>query len=246
MRTAVQLYTLRNLTESFTSTATRVADAGFDRVEFAGLEASPAEIVSALEETDLSVAGAHVSIADLEERFEPLVERYEQIGCDRFVVPSYDVEAFESREGVEEAADRLSALAGRLADCGNELHYHNHTFEFADLGGETGFDRLIAETNDSVGIELDTGLVRHAGEDPVDLLDRYGDRVSLLHLTDTRPDSDGGLHADYGEGIVDLDACVEAGVRNDVDCVVAEHGTTEHPAETLVHAGETIGRLLAE
>lgn len=246
MRAGIQLYTLRNLTESFTSTARRVADAGFAGVEFAGLPEEPNMVSRALDEAGLAVAGAHVGIDDLETDYEPTVGAYEHAGCDRFVVPSYPREAFESRDGVDECAERLAALADRLAADSHELHYHNHSFEFVDLDGEDAFERLLDRTPDAVRIEVDTGLARHGGVDPVELIDRCGHRVSLLHLTDTRPDSDETKHADLGQGVVDLEGCVDAAARNEVEWVIAEHGSTADPPATLVRAGGTLDRLLAK
>ncbi|WP_114576401.1 sugar phosphate isomerase/epimerase [Saliphagus sp. LR7] len=239
MHTAVQLYTLRG--EGLEPAISRVGGAGFDGVEFAGLDGhAPAEVAELLDLHDLAVAGAHVSIDDLESDPEGVLESYGDLGCDRFVVPSHDPEAFESREGVEEAANRLSALADRLESEGATVHYHNHTFEFDRLEEKSAFDLLAEATDDRVGLEIDTGLAAHAGVDPLSLIERYADRLSLLHLTDTRAGSPDTHHVEYGTGEVDLDACLEAGREAGAEWVVAEHGTSADPPATVDRFAEVL------
>lgn len=234
MYTAVQLYTLRGIDGGLEAAIERVGEAGFDGVEFAGLGGrTPSEIADLLAEYDLAVAGAHVPIDQLEDDRGEILETYGELGCDRFVVPSYDPQEFESREGVERAADRLSTLAGRLESEGATVHYHNHTFEFASLGEESAFDLLAEESDDRVGLEIDTGLAAHAGVDPVDLIERYADRLSLLHLTDTRSGSADTHHVDYGAGEVALEACLGAGREAGAEWVIAEHGTSDDPSATV-------------
>lgn len=238
MHTAVQLYTLRE--EGVEAGIERVGGAGFDGVEFAGLDGrSPTDVADLLADQDLAVAGAHVPIEELEEGADVL-ETYGEVGCDRFVVPSYEPEAFESRAGVEEAADRLSALADRFARAGATVHYHNHTFEFEPLAGGTAFDLLAEATDDRVGLEIDTGLAAYAGADPVALIERCGDRLSLLHLTDTRSGSPDTHHVDYGTGEVDLEACLEAGRAAGAEWVVAEHGKSDDLQTTVERFAERL------
>ena len=110
MRLAVQLYTLRNLDESLPETIERLADTPYEGVQFADLGETPTDdLVPALDRAGLDVAGAHVGLDGIEEDPEGTVEDYDAIGCDQLVVPSYDREAFEAREGAE-AAERLDQL----------------------------------------------------------------------------------------------------------------------------------------
>lgn len=241
MRTAVQLYTLREIDGGLKAAIERVGEAGFDGVEFAGLNGqAPTDLAELLADYDLAVAGAHVPIEELEEECEAIADTYGELGCGRFVVPSYEPAAFRSREGIEEAADRLSALADRLDDVGATVHYHNHTFEFKPLEEATAFDLLAEETDDRVGLEIDTGLAAHAGADPLALIERYGDRLSLLHLTDTRSDSPNTHHVDYGAGEVDLEACLESGREAGAEWVIAEHGQSGDPPATLDRFAELL------
>ena len=246
MRTAIQLYTLRSLDEPLTATLERVGRTSLDGVEFAGLgRQDPSTLATLPDELDLEAVGAHVSLADLEESYDRTVDTYDKLGCPRLVVPSYAAEAFESREGVDEAAARLSTVGERLADDGFECHYHTHHFEFEPLGDGTAFDRLAARTAGAVAFELDTGLARHAGADPAALLDEYGERVSLVHLTDAPADPQGSLHADPGTGIVDLAGCAAAARGAGAEWLIGEHGGSTAPLETLERIDATLATLSA-
>ena len=244
MQTAIQLYTLRFLEEPLSRTLERVANTTLDGVEFAGFgDETPSALATQLDDLDLGVAGAHVSLSDLEESYEETAAAYDALGCEHIVVPSYPREEFETAEGVDEAARRLSTVAGRLETDGFSCHYHNHHFEFDTIDGETAFDRFAARADESVQFQIDTGLTRCADVDPVALIDRYGDRISLVHLTDTDPDSSDSLHAELGDGIVDLEACVDAARRNDVEWLIGEHGGATEPLSTLERFDDELHRL---
>jgi len=244
MRLAIQLYTLGDLDESLSETIPRLADTPYEGVQFAGFgDAIPEELAAALDDAGLDVAGAHVGADEIEDAYEETLDAYGTVGCEELVVPSYDREAFETGAGARAAGERLAGLADRLDDDGVGLHYHNHTFEFADLGEERAFD-VFAAAADGVGLEIDTGLANHAGADPVELLERYGDRVSLVHLTDSRPGSDDTLHMDLGTGEVDIEACVDAARDAGAEWIIFEHGLTDHPLDSAADAAETLEPLL--
>jgi sugar phosphate isomerase/epimerase len=277
MRLAIQLYTLRDLEEPLTATIERLGDTPFEGVEFAGLgNANPRELAAALSAAGLDVAGAHVGVDELDGEYEAVRDAYGALDCEALVVPSYDPEAFETAAGAREAGRRLSALAGRVAADGFELHYHNHAFEFggtddgSGAGEESGagatgdgsrgdttgdgsrgdatgdgsaFDAFV-DAASGVGIEVDTGLAHHAGIDPVDLIERYGDRVSLVHLTDSRRGTEETSHVDPGEGDVDLRACIDAAERSGAEWAIFEHGLTGEPEASLTRAAERLPPLV--
>jgi sugar phosphate isomerase/epimerase len=245
VRLGVQLYTLRDCEQSFPELVDRIAEAGYDGVQFAdGFHSLDDDVATVLDDAGLDVAGAHIGLEDVEDdlaSFEP----YWENGCTEFVVPSYDDEAFQSREGAEEAGQRLAALADDLADDGLGVHYHNHTFEFTPLGGgETTFD-AFAEAAEGVRLEIDTGLANHGGEDPVALLERYGDRVDLVHFTDSRPDDDDAPHADIGTGCVDVEGCIAAAEAAGAEWTIFEHGLTDNPIASMNAAARTLRPLLS-
>lgn len=242
MRIGIQLYTLRNVYGSLSETIQRIGQTPFEGVEFAGLgNASPTDVASALDSASLDVAGAHVSIDEFDD-YQGMLATYETIGCKNFVIPSYEHEAFETEEGVRKAGHHLSGFADCLADNGASLHYHNHTFEFTALDGETAFD-IFADAAEGVGLEIDTGLASYASVDPISLLERYGDRVTSVHLTDTQSGSDDTLHVDLGTGEVPLRDCVDACADVGVDWLLFEHGLTNDPIASMEAAADAMDMM---
>ena len=246
MRIGIQLYTLRNLDDPLTDTIRRVADLGFEGVEFAGFgEHSPTEIADVLEETGLAATGAHETIDAIEDGGPELREQYATVGCRDLIVPTYDGEAFTTEVGARDAGRRLSAAASNLATDDVTLHYHNHTFEFTELADGTAFDAFAAAAED-VRLEIDTGLANHAGVDPIELLERYGDRVTLVHLTDSEHASDDPQtkHMDLGTGDLDIPACVEAAREADAEWITYENGLTDDPVTSVEAAAATLSELV--
>ncbi len=236
---AIQLYTLRGLDVPVTELLERVADAGFDGVEYAFRvpEADPEAVQDALAETRLRVPAAHVSVEELEADPEAVADRYGDLRAERLVVPSVDEGSFADEETVMETAERLETLADRLDEHDVPLLYHNHAAEFTELAGGIAFDTLVAETQ-TLDFELDVGLAAAAGADPADLIETYGGRVDLLHCTDTDLDGPEPTHVSFGEGDVDYDAVFDAADDAGVEWYVYENGSTDDPATELVHAGE--------
>lgn len=234
MRTAINLYTVRELDGTMDEIVERVADAGYDGVQFSGgLRGASAESVrETLDDLDLAATQPHVGIDQLEDDLAGTVATYaETLGCSGAVVPHLDEANFASAEAVDGAAARLSALSDRLADVDWRLHYHNHAFEFADLDGETAFDRLVERTDDAVGLELDVGWTLAGGEDPADLLGRLGGRLDLVHMKDVHAESE--TPREIGEGDVDMQACADAARNVGADWLVYEHDTPEDPATSI-------------
>lgn len=242
MRTAIQLYTLRNLDRPLPDLLELVGETDFDGVEFAGLDSTDSgTVATALSEAGLSVAGAHVPFEELTDDFEATVETYRAVGCETLVVPFLDADHFASEAAVAETAERLDDLARRLLAQDLRLCYHNHDHEFASLDEGDAFDRLVAET-ETVAFELDVGWVRAAGRDPVALLDELAGRVPLVHFKDVHADRRGPT--ELGEGDLDLDACARAAERAGAEWAIYEHDEPDEPEASLFHGAELLDSLL--
>jgi sugar phosphate isomerase/epimerase len=239
VHTAIQLWTLRNVDEPLPETIARVGEAGYDGVELAGLDGhEPATIRDALDDAGLDVAGAHVGMDELAdgERTET-VATYRELGCEHLIVPHLGAEQFATRAAVEATADDLDALATTLAADDIAFSYHNHDHEFVDIGGETAFDVLAAETT-AVGFELDIAWVLAGGQDPVAYVERLADRIDLLHVTDHHLDS--GDHAEVGDGDVDVPGCIDAATG--AEWLVYEHDEPDDPLASMHHGAEYLAQ----
>ncbi|MFC6962814.1 sugar phosphate isomerase/epimerase family protein [Halocatena marina] len=232
-KTAINLYSVRELDEPLLEILDRVADAGYDGVQFSGglEEVDPTEIVAALDETGLEPTGAHVDIGELEEDLGEAYELYDEtLGCASAVVPYLDESHFDSEAAVERTAERIAALSADASEFNWPIHYHNHAHEFVDFGDETAFERF-AELAPRVGIELDVGWALVGGSDPVELLSRYGDRINMVHMKDM--DAEMEEFREIGDGDVDMQACADAADEADVEWLIYEHDEPEDPRASI-------------
>ena len=239
---AINLYSVRALDEPLFKTIDRVADAGYDGVQFSGgLDSNdPADVRDRLDDHGLDAVGPHVGVGELESDPDATAGTYRDLGTSALVVPYLDPDAFESRETVEATADRLSKVAEDFDSRGFDLHYHNHDHEFVALDGRTAFERLF-DAAPGLGAEIDVGWVATAGHDPEALLREYGDRLSLVHMKDMHTSE--GAFAEIGEGDVDMAACADAAHDVDADWLIYEHDDPENPVESIETGASFLGSL---
>lgn len=238
MRVGIQPFTIRTINEPLPSKLQRVARAGYEGVEL-GVEDAGDAVADALAETDLGVASVSANLADLERDPTGAVEACEALGCERVLITWLGEDHWESRDAVEDTAATLDGLADDLAERGLELHYHNHDHEFTDLGETTGYEHFVDAT-DAVNLELDLGWAGTAGADPVALLDRIGERVSLVHVKDMAFAD--GEFVTFGEGDLDVAAAVETARDNDVAWLIFENDEPTDPVAEPAHASLLLDR----
>ncbi|WP_235271307.1 sugar phosphate isomerase/epimerase [Halorubrum saccharovorum] len=107
-------------------TIRRVANAGFEGVEFAGrfLEADPYAVREALDETGVEPVAVHADLREMEGDLESLADRCHRVGCDHLVIPHLGAGYFRTTTHADALARRLDALANRLDSHGLRLSYH--------------------------------------------------------------------------------------------------------------------------
>ncbi len=76
----------------------------------------------------------------------------------------------------------INKLARRMCAEGMQLAYHHHLGTVIET--EVEIDQLMHETDDAVGLLLDTGHLAAAGGDAVRLAKRWGPRLVHVHLKD--------------------------------------------------------------
>jgi sugar phosphate isomerase/epimerase len=122
-----------------------------------------------------------------------------------------------------EYLDQLGALA-RMQ--GQTLMVHNHHVEFQEMfGGQTVFDILATNTDPrNVVFQLDLYWATNGGglANPVDVLERYGNRIQLFHVKDMAAGPFPGRIEIVGEGIIDFPE-IFAAAKGQIRYYVVEH-----------------------
>lgn len=130
--------------------------------------------------TDALLGSSSYTGPSLEKMFADL----KGIGTEYAVVP-YIMPGMRKPEILDTFGEKLNR-AGELAHkAGLQLCYHNHAFEWGQMGGKRTFDRMFASTDPKlVQFEVDVFWLTVGGIDPVHFLEEHAGRVPLLHLKD--------------------------------------------------------------
>jgi sugar phosphate isomerase/epimerase len=101
-------------------------------------------------------------------------------------------------EDIKKAITVFSSAGKLLHEAGISFVYHPHGYEFRPYEDGTMFDYMVKNTDKRyVNYEMDVFWVKHPGQDPVALLNKYPDRFLMLHLKDRKHGTEGnqGGHA---------------------------------------------------
>lgn len=114
-----------------------------------------------------------------------------------------DPELHEPRNAAIIARNLNEIVRDIKARYGVQVHYHNHSWEFADHG-LLWF--ALADQAPDLKFALDTGWALASGYDPVMLIERYPGRFGYVHLRDCKRAADPGAQkfTDVHQGFVDL------------------------------------------
>ncbi len=220
MEYGIQMYSLRDLTDKDMEGALRtVAALGYKKVEFAGFFGHSAEkIVAWLNRFGLSVSGTHTGWGELkEEHFAETVAYHKAIGNKHIIIPGADL---STKEKLDAFVDFVNVVQPKLAAEGIELGFHNHSGEFLPTSyGQIIHEELQART--ALNFEIDTYWAYVAGKDPVTLLEKLRDRVSVIHLKDGLADGKGLA---LGEGTAPVAAVRKKAIELGMQMVVESEG----------------------
>jgi sugar phosphate isomerase/epimerase len=221
----LQLWSVRNYaSEDLESTLARVSGMGFREVELAGTYGmAAADFVDVLRSAGLRATAMHAPYELFRDSLETVLDGAAALGVEYAGVawiPHDNNQPFTAEMARTAAAD-FNAWGKAAKQRGIQFFYHVHGYEYRpDAAGSTPFDVIVAETAaDAVTFEMDVFWVTHSGTDPVELLKKYSDRWSLMHVKDMKagtPTSDysgsASEEADVpiGTGMIDYPAVLRA------------------------------------
>ncbi|HEX2999422.1 MAG TPA: sugar phosphate isomerase/epimerase [Armatimonadota bacterium] len=172
----------RELGADFHGSLEKIAAAGYAGLElFNGIYGgySPSELKQYLKSLGLTVVGAHVDIAKMDEQLEYLPDT----GCEFVVCPGLMI---DSAEGAYRSAELLNQMGAKTREHGMRYGYHNHNSDFDVFNGEHVIDILIKNTDpELVTFELDAGWAWRAGIDAAAFIRSYSGRFCLIHIKET-------------------------------------------------------------
>jgi sugar phosphate isomerase/epimerase len=182
----VQLYTVREQAErNLPETLAAIRKIGYDEVElYWNVYSHPAtELKKMLSDNGLRAPSGHFDYDGLAGKLDYARE----LGLEYVICPMLPKQMWTSANGFKQAAEQFNRWGEEARKRDLKFGFHNHNYEFAKLGGTTGFDILMENTDPKlVSLELDCYWVTQAGRDPVTMIKKYKDRVRMLHLKDRK------------------------------------------------------------
>ncbi|WP_127794754.1 sugar phosphate isomerase/epimerase [Agromyces sp. LHK192] len=206
---SVQLYSVRDALAADPSAAlARLAGIGFEEVELFDLVRWGPALEAPLADLGLVSAVAHASIVGLDDP-EPVFAAARSLGVTTVIEPTVR-DGWTDAAGVERIAQRLNALAGAAAEHGLTIGYHNHWWEFGEIGRRTALEHLDEHLEPSVVLEFDAYWAAVAGMDIAPLAARLAGRIRHLHVKDGPVEPDPSTQVAAGSGAADLTGVLAA------------------------------------
>src|SRR5919109_3882559 len=209
-----QLYSARNF-QPWDKVLQTLGQVGYKQVEgFGGVYDDPVAFRKELDRNGLTMPSGHFSIDLLESDFDSAARIAETLGVKLIACPFLMPDARPAdAAGWKSFGERLSKVGEKAKKAGFDFAWHNHAFEFERLADGSQPQTHILDSAPDIGWEIDVAWVIRGGADPLQWIDKYGKRITAVHVKDIAPagenaDEDGW--ADVGHGTVDWKGLAKA------------------------------------
>lgn len=224
----VQLYSIRDFMEKdFMGSLEKVAEIGYDCVEFAGFGGYKAdELRAKLDSLGLKCVCTHTGVNEMQaDNIDATVDYIAALGAKYCALPSLPEEYRATSPMFAEKIEIVKNACAKFAAKGIQLLYHNHDFEYTMVGDKFALD-ILYETVPGLMPEFDTCWVKFAGQCPVDYLKKYAGRTPVVHLKDfickEMRNRDGFEFRPVGEGCQDIPSIISAALEGGAKAFVVE------------------------
>lgn len=207
----VQFYTFRDqFKKDVPGTLKMIAQMGIKEIEGGGTYGLPeTEFKNLLQINGLNIISVGADFDELAKDPQIAINEAKKYGAKYVVcfwIPHKDEFTIDDAKKAVEVFNNAGKI---LAANGLQLCYHAHGFEFRPYGNATLFEYLMQELNPKyVNFEMDVFWIKHPGQDPVAMLEKYPNRFLLMHLKDRKTGTPGNL---TGEADVETNVVLGTG-----------------------------------
>lgn len=208
----LQLYSLREQFKTdVPGTLALVNQMGIREIEGGGTYGlSMEEYKGLLKKNKLKTIATGADFGQLSKDLQPIIDNAKAFGA-KYVVTFWiphkgDDFTFEDIKNATEVFNKAGKV---FAENGLSFCYHPHGYEFRPYEDGTLFDYMVKNTDPRyVNFEMDVFWVKHPGQDPVALLNKYPGRFLLMHLKDRAHGTEGNQ---FGRADVETNVVLGAG-----------------------------------
>lgn len=221
----IQLYSVRDFMKSedrIKYTFGELARYGYTEVQTAGSLPIPCEaFAKAAADAGLKVCGTHMPWNAFDDMDE-CVRVHNVLGTTNAGIGGMPGiwDSVITLDTVKKFIDDVNRISKVLAENGMKFTYHHHAREFSKIDGDkTIMDLMLNEFDpEHVSIVADTYWLQHAGVFVTDWIEKYGDRIDILHLKDKYVPlgkSDGAI-TELGNGNLDFKKIIDVAKKKGI------------------------------
>ncbi|HCY42428.1 MAG TPA: xylose isomerase, partial [Prolixibacteraceae bacterium] len=170
------------------------SDMGFKNLELAGYADgkfygfAPAEFKKIVTDLGMDVISSHAAVEAqgiTTETAKIMADAHAELGAKYCIQPWVNDED-RTIETYKRMIGDWNKVGEIMKGVGIQFGYHNHNFEFANIDGIVPYYDLFMPEMDAnlITMELDLFWATKAGQDPVEMFNKYPGRFQLLHLKD--------------------------------------------------------------
>jgi sugar phosphate isomerase/epimerase len=234
---AVQLYSVRKeIEKDITGTLKKIADIGFAAVEtaFWPKDITVKQAGQYLKEAGLPVCSAHIELP-IGDKKGDLLDPAEAFDCKRMIWHGWPEDIrYGTLDGTKQLVKIYNEANNFAHDNGLQFGLHNHWWEFRNKVGKRYVYEVLTQSLDpDIFFEIDTYWVKVAGQNPPEIVKKFGKRAPLLHIkdgpakwNDSLPDDNPDPMVAVGKGTQDFPAIVKAANGN-TEWMIVEMDKTE-------------------
>jgi sugar phosphate isomerase/epimerase len=193
---ALQLYTIRDaMRTDAPGSLKKVSDIGYKYLELASYANrkfygyTPAEFKKLVNDLGMEILSSHTQVEAQGitlDNAKTMAEDHALLGVKYCVQPWVVPEARKTVAGYQKMVADWNLVGKIMKENGIQFGYHNHNFEFNTVEGKVPFyDIFMVEMDkDLITMELDLFWTIKAGQNPVDIFNKYPGRFQLFHMKD--------------------------------------------------------------
>ena len=217
----LQLYTIRDaMTADLPGSLKKLSDLGYKNLELAGYSEgkfygySPSEFKKMANDLGMDAISSHSAVESAgisTDNAKLMADAHAELGV-KYCIQPWVNEIDRNVETYKRMIGDWNEVGKVMKGVGIQFGYHNHNFEFANIEGVVPYyDIFMPEMDaDLITMELDLFWASKAGQDPVEMFNKYPGRFQLLHLKDmhtNQPPFYDVIKDDIcsvGEGVIDF------------------------------------------
>lgn len=191
----LQLYTIRDAMAADTlESLKKLSYMGYKNLELASYEDgkfygyAPEEFKKIVNDLDMEIISSHTQVEAKGislDNAKKMAEDHARLGVEYCVQPWVNEEDRNIESYKKMIAD-WNEVGKEMKNVGIQFAYHNHNFEFKPVDGIIPYYDIFMKEMDAdlITMELDMFWASKAGQDPVEMFNKYPGRFQLYHIKD--------------------------------------------------------------